>query len=257
MLRVKTAKRYMWKYCHKLIGLWSSHRFFCYGALVQFHAAQREISIKLVYYGPPLSGKTTNLQMLHRMLNPNARGELTTLNTADDRTLFFDLLPVFVQNRTGYTTKLKLLTVPGQVIHVSTRRVVLQGADGVVFVADSQRSMSKANNDFWHGMRAYLTEHRLNPDTLPTVIQFNKRDLPDTRSDAELDDIRRHDLLRPVFSAVAMQGDGVLETFLGLLKLVFDDLEAQYKLEERFSVRVDEVVNNILQLASSSPSAEQ
>src|SRR5690606_2750690 len=113
--------------------------------MVQFNHTQREITLKLVYYGPALSGKTTNLQVIHQFLKPESRGRLMTLDTADDRTLFFDLLPVFFKTHAGFKVKLKLYTVPGQVMHNSTRRIVLSGADGVMFVADSQRCEAKAN----------------------------------------------------------------------------------------------------------------
>src|SRR5258706_14267156 len=113
---------------------------------MQLNVGQREIALKIVYYGPPLSGKTTNLQALHHLLNGDSRGRLMTLDTADDRTLFFDVLPVFFKTQSGYKIKIKLYTVPGQVMHASTRRLVLEGADGAVFVADSQLDETKANN---------------------------------------------------------------------------------------------------------------
>jgi len=200
---------------------------------VQFNSAQREITIKLVYYGPPLSGKTTNLHADHKLLDAKNAGRLTVLDTADDRTLFFDLLPVTAQLGNGYTVKLKLFTVPGQVIHAATRRIVLAGADGVAFVADSQRSQSRANNEFWHGMRSYLKENGIDPETIPIVIQFNKRDLQDVRTDAELDDVRRRGS-EPVYCAVAIRGEGVLETLYGLLDLVFKDLSKRCDFERRF-----------------------
>ncbi len=158
---------------------------------VQFNTAQREIVLKVVYYGPPLSGKTSNLQALHRLLRPESCGRLTTLDTANDRTLFFDVLPVTMNTRSGYRLKLKLFTVPGQVIHAATRRLVLSGADGVVFVADSQRTESQHNNEFWRGMRRFLNENGLDADSIPVVIQFNKRDLPNARTIDELLEVSR------------------------------------------------------------------
>ena len=128
---------------------------------MQFNSAQREIVIKIVYYGPPLSGKTTNLQSIHKLLGPKTCGRLTTLDTADDRTLFFDLLPLIVSSGSGYKIKIKLFTVPGQVIHAATRRLVLQGADGIVFVADSQLVEAKTNNEFWKGMKGHIAENGL------------------------------------------------------------------------------------------------
>ena len=137
---------------------------------MQFSSAQREIVIKIVYYGPPLSGKTTNLQSIHKLLGAKTCGRLTTLDTADDRTLFFDLLPLIVSSASGYKIKIKLFTVPGQVIHAATRRLVLQGADGIVFVADSQLAEAKTNNEFWKGMKGHIAENGLNPSNVPTVI---------------------------------------------------------------------------------------
>ncbi len=202
---------------------------------MHFNVTQREIILKVVYYGPPLSGKTTNLQALHERLNPEHRGHLTVLDTADDRTLFFDLLPIVMQSASGYHLKLKLYTVPGQVIHAATRRIVLSGADAVAFIADSQRSESKANNEYWHGMRRYMKESGLDPDDIPTVIQFNKRDLPEIRSDAELQDIRNKGN-EPVFSAVAIRGEGVIETLHGLLVLMFAHLNRRYDFENKFKI---------------------
>lgn len=208
---------------------------------MQFNVNQREIILKLVYYGPPLSGKTTNLQALHRLLGSELTGHLTTLNTADDRTLFFDLLPVILQSDTGYRIKLKLFTVPGQVIHAATRRVVLAGADGVAFIADSQVSEAKANNEYWHGMRRYLGESGIDPDTIPRVIQFNKRDLPDVRSDAELEEVRRRGT-EPVYRAVAIRGEGVVETLHALLVETLADLNRRYEFERKFRISGDSML---------------
>jgi signal recognition particle receptor subunit beta len=206
-----------------------------YQLSVQFNVAQREIILKLVYYGPPLSGKTTNLVQVHRLLGTELTGHLTTLNTADDRTLFFDLLPVLLQSETGHRIKLKLFTVPGQVIHAATRRVVLAGADGVAFIADSQLSEAKTNNEYWHGMRRYLADSGIDPDSIPRVIQFNKRDMAGIRSDAELEEVRRHGQ-EPIFKAVAIRGEGVIETLLGLLTQTFADLNRRYDFENKFKV---------------------
>jgi signal recognition particle receptor subunit beta len=212
---------------------------------VQFNVSQREIVLKVVYYGPPLSGKTTNLQSIHRLLSPSVCGRLTTLDTADDRTLFFDLLPVVLSADRGYTLKLKLFTVPGQVIHAATRRLVLSGADGVVFVADSQLAEARVNNEYWHGMRHYLTETGLDALHLPTVVQFNKRDLPDIRSDQELERLR---LLspEPLYGAVAIAGTGVLETLEGLLGLMIADLNRRYDFERKFEISAGSFMQTVL-----------
>lgn len=211
---------------------------------MQFNSQQREIVLKVVYYGPPLSGKTTNLEAIHRLVSRENRGRLTVLNTSDDRTLFFDVLPVTLQTKTGYRIKLKLFTVPGQVIHAATRRLVLSGADGVVFVADSQRAYAQSNNEFWRGMRGYLKENGFDPDTLPTVVQFNKRDLPDVRSDAELEELRQKSH-EPIFAAVAIRGEGVVETLEGLLHLIFAKLDRDYDFQNKFDVNGREVVRSV------------
>ena len=202
---------------------------------MQFNVAQREIALKIVFYGPPLSGKTTNLQAIHRLLGPHVAGRLTTLDTSDDRTLFFDLLPVSLSSDAGYTLKLKLYTVPGQVVHAATRKLVLAGADGVVFVADSQLSQARVNNEFWHGMQQYMRESAIDPATIPTVIQFNKRDMPDVRSSEELESLRARSA-EPVYEAVAVRGEGVIETLLGLLGVLFKDLNRRYEFERKFNI---------------------
>lgn len=211
---------------------------------MQFNTAQREIVLKVVYYGPPLSGKTSNLSALHRGLRQENTGRLTTLDTANDRTLFFDVLPVTMSTRSGYRLKLKLFTVPGQVIHAATRRLVLSGADAVVFVADSQRTESPNNNEFWRGMRKFLAENGLDADSIPVVIQFNKRDLANARSLDELLEVARKGR-EPVYTAVAVRGEGVLDTLYGLIQLLFVDLDRRYNFQERFQITVDELLGAI------------
>ncbi len=222
---------------------------------MQFNSSQREITIKVVYYGPPLSGKTTNLQALHKLLDPEKCGRLTILDTSDDRTLFFDLLPLVMTTESGYRIKLKLFTVPGQVIHAATRRIVLAGADGVVFVADSQRSQSRANNEYWHGMRRYLKANGIDPATVPIVIQFNKRDLPDVRTDEELDEMRRHGA-QQLFGAVAIQGNGVIETLFGLLVAIIKDFNQRYDFERRFELSAEKLLESIFGEALPNPSSD-
>ncbi len=202
---------------------------------MQLNAAQRELSLKVVYYGPGLSGKTTNLQAIHKRLDVASRGRLMTLDTADDRTLFFDLLPIFFQSEGGLKVKIKLYTVPGQVMHNSTRRLVLRGADGVAFIADSQRSQSRANNEYWQNMLSNLRENGIAYGQIPIVVQFNKRDLPDIRSSEELAEIARRGR-EPIYEAIAIQGVGVLETFHGLLQLTWRDLEKKHGLKRKFAL---------------------
>ena len=225
--------------------------------VVELNANRREVSLKLVYYGPPLSGKTTNLQMLHRAMADDRRGDLTILDTADDRTLFFDLLPLSVPTRTGHRVRLKLYTVPGQVIHAATRRLVLAGADAVAYVADSRRSMSRQNNEFWHGMRRYLAANGLEPDRIPTVIQFNKRDLPEIRSDDEIDAVARQ-APEPVLKATAIRGEGVVETFEALIRVLFVHLNGAYDFERRFGLSGASLLDHLFSDSRhGSPPAER
>jgi len=218
--------------------------------MVQFNHSQREIVLKVVYYGPALSGKTTNLQMVHQLLDPQARGRLMSLDTADDRTLFFDLLPVFFKTTSGFKVKLKLYTVPGQVMHNSTRRIVLSGADGIAFIADSQRNEAKANNEAWRGMMENLKENGISPDEIPIVVQFNKRDLPNVRSDEEIEQIRQKGK-EPIFTAVAVQGQGVIETLYGLLKLTYRNLSARHGFEEKFGLSERDFLKSIFKNVQS------
>src|SRR6185369_11690490 len=153
--------------------------------MAQVDFQHREIAIKLVYYGPALSGKTTNLQQIHARMDAKRRGRLLTLDTKEDRTLYFDLLPLAFKSQTGVTVKVKLFTVPGQVMHNTTRKMVLQDCDGVAFIADSQIAETKNNNESFANLRQNLRENRLDPET-PIVIQFNKRDLPKVRTDEEI-----------------------------------------------------------------------
>ena len=213
--------------------------------MVQINLEQREITLKIVYYGPALSGKTTNLQVIHQVLDPDSRGRLMVLDTSDDRTLFFDLMPVFFKTRSGFTVKVKIFTVPGQVMHNSTRRVVLQGADGVAFIADSQKSLSKANNESWRDMANNLKINGLDINEIPMVIQFNKRDLPEVRSDEEIAEVGRKGK-EPVFRAVAIRGDGVMETLEGILRLTWRSLNSKYDLEEKLQVKENEFISGVI-----------
>jgi len=223
--------------------------------MVQFNHAQREITLKVVYYGPALSGKTTNLQMIHQFLDPQSRGRLMSLDTADDRTLFFDLLPVFFKSKSGFKVKIKLYTVPGQIMHTSTRRIVLSGADGVVFVADSQRSEAKANNLAWRSMMDNLRQNGLDPETIPIAIQFNKRDMPNVRTDEEIEEIRQSSK-EPVFPAIAVRGDGVLETLFALLRLAYRSLNARHDFEGKFSIGETEFLRAIFKRINAESAAD-
>lgn len=211
--------------------------------MVQINMSAREITVKVVYYGPALSGKTTNLQQLHELLSPDARGKLVALDTVDDRTLYFDFLPIEIGTSNGFSVKIKVFTVPGQVMHQSTRRVVLSGADAVVFVADSQRSAAAANAFSWRDMEANLRSNGLDFERIPRVVQFNKRDLPDVKP---LDEIRRAWKDVPTFPAVAVRGEGVVETFRELLRLLFRSLDARHDFARKFGVTEEKFLSSVL-----------
>jgi mutual gliding-motility protein MglA len=212
--------------------------------MVQFNHVAHELTIKLVYYGPGLSVKTTNLQALHERISGEARGRLLTVDTADDRTLFFDMMPIFCETSSGLKIKLKLFTVPGQVIHNATRRLVLQGADGVVFVADSRKSAGPENNKYWKNLMENLRENGLAKGDVPIVIQFNKLDLPDAKTPEEVDEVRRKGA-EPVYGAVAIRGEGVVETLHGLLLLAFRSLDQRLGLHQRFHLSEREFLEQI------------
>jgi signal recognition particle receptor subunit beta len=202
---------------------------------------RREITLKLVYYGPAMSGKTTNLQQLHRRMQGHTEGELVSLATRDDRTLFFDLLPLRIAKVAGFTIRLKLFTVPGQVIHDTTRKIVLQGADGVAFVADSRVSETRNNNESFANLRKNLADNGIAWDDIAVVIQLNKRDLPGIRTDAEVETIKATGR-EPVYTAIAVQGIGVAETFLGLAGATWDKLASRHDLQARSGIAKQEIL---------------
>lgn len=200
---------------------------------MQLDFSTRELTIKLVYYGPALSGKTTNLQALHEAAVGDAKGRLMTLDTKDDRTLFFDLLPLSFQDESGLSVRLKVFTVPGQVIHSSTRRLVVQGADGVAFIADSRESESDTNAESFVDLRDNLAAQGIELEKMPLVIQFNKRDLPGARSEGDIAQMAEGGR-EPVYLAIATQGVGVVECFIGLLHLTWRALEREHGLKKKF-----------------------
>ena len=185
--------------------------------------ASREINCKIVYYGPGLCGKTTNLQWIYDKTNPNAKGKLISLATETDRTLFFDFLPLSLGEIRGFKTRFHLYTVPGQVFYDASRKLILKGVDGVIFVADSQVERMDANVEAIENLETNLKTQGYDLSAIPYVLQLNKRDLPNV---ATVDEMKRL-LVRknePVFEAVAAKGPGVFETLKGVAKLVLADL---------------------------------
>lgn len=185
--------------------------------MVFFNYATMQMAAKIVYYGPGLCGKTTNLQYIYQKTSPKSRGEMVSLETETDRTLFFDLLPLDVGNIAGFKTRFQLYTVPGQVFYNSTRKLVLRGVDGIVFVADSQAPMIDANIESMNNLRDNLEELGLKIEDAPLVIQYNKRDLKTILSVEEMNKaLNPHNV--PFFEASALQGVGVFETLKGISK---------------------------------------
>jgi mutual gliding-motility protein MglA len=190
------------------------------------NAASRELSAKIVYYGPGLSGKTTSLKQVHATLRPERRGQLISLATEGDRTLFFDFLPVTVEEVRGLTLRLQLYTVPGQVFYDATRKLVLNGADGVVFVADSQPLARDSNLESMSNLETNLAESGIDLAGFPFVLQWNKRDLPGV---VPLEELRRqlNPLGVPEFETVASRGEGILPALREITRLVVNDLKAR------------------------------
>jgi signal recognition particle receptor subunit beta len=191
--------------------------------MVFFNASTRELTAKIVYYGPGLGGKTTNLKVLHQRLEPGTAGDLVALSTESDRTIYFDLLPVELGDLKGYRIRFQLTTVPGQTAFNETRRVVLKGADGVVFVADSQWTLLPKNLESWQSLKENLAANGLALDTTPVVIQYNKRDLPDILSIEAMQEALGFSAY-PYVEAIASEGRGVTETFKLISKLTFLEL---------------------------------
>jgi len=221
--------------------------------MVQINMANKEITVKVVYYGPALSGKTTNLVMLHQLMDASRRGKMVTLDTKDDRTLYFDFLPIEFESAGGFSIKVKLFTVPGQVMHKSTRKVVLAGADAVAFIADSQVSSAGANAYSWRDMEANLKANGFDFDRIPKVVQFNKRDLPDIKP---LQDIRNAWKETPTFPAVATRGEGVIETFRALMRELYRSLDEKHAFATKFGLSEDDFLKGVMRnFAARAPSA--
>ena len=186
--------------------------------------SSREINCKIVYYGPGLCGKTTNLQYVYAKTNPEAKGKMISLATETERTLFFDFLPLSLGEIRGFKTRFHLYTVPGQVFYDASRKLILKGVDGVVFVADSQIERMEANLESVENLRVNLAEQGYNLDRIPYVVQYNKRDLPNVATVEEL-----HRLINPrsvpEYQAVAPTGVGVFDTLKAVAKLVLTELK--------------------------------
>ncbi len=211
----------------------------------QLNLDTREITLKIVYYGAALSGKTTNLQQLHALLAQGSKGEMVTLDTQDDRTLYFDFLPVEFGVDGDYNIKLKLFTVPGQVMHRSTRRVVLAGVDAIAFIADSRRDAASGNAYSYRDLETNMRANGIDVHAVPQVVQFNKRDLPDIKS---LEDVREawKGTGIPTVPAVALRGEGVIETFEALLEQLYRSLDERHDFARKFGISLDDFMQGVI-----------
>ena len=195
--------------------------------MVQINFAQKTVTAKIVYYGPGMSGKTTNLEVIHQRAPERNKGDLTSISTDGDRTLFFDFMPLDLGTVAGMRTCFQIYTVPGQVYYNSTRKLVLQGCDGVVFVADSSASMAEENLESYRNLEENLAEYGKSIASLPHVLQWNKRDLPDAMSCEQLDELMNKFNV-PTFEAVANTGQGVFPTLKALAAKVLETIHANH-----------------------------
>jgi len=221
--------------------------------MVFFNWATMQMAAKIVYYGPGLCGKTTNLSFIYAKTAPGSRGEMVSLETETDRTLFFDLLPLEVGKVGGFRTRLQLYTVPGQVFYNTTRKLVLKGVDGVVFVADSQRPMAEANIESLKNLDENLRELGTELSQIPLVLQYNKRDLKNTLTTDELNATLNPDGAYEWFESVAVEGPGVFETLKSVTKLTLKTLRKRLAAQEAPPPRA--VVAPVAPAVSFSPAA--
>ncbi|MGH7471349.1 MAG: GTP-binding protein [Longimicrobiales bacterium] len=190
----------------------------------------REITCKIVYYGPGRCGKTSNLQYIHSFIPEDRRGAMVSLATETDRTLFFDFLPLDLGSISGFRTRIQLYTVPGQVYYNATRKLVLRGADGVVFVADSQNDQLEENIDSLRNLHENLLDENVDMRAFPMVLQYNKRDLPDVAQVEALEDLLNFKSV-PSYPAAAIAGDGVFVTLKSISQLVLQSLSRKFRSE--------------------------
>ena len=213
---------------------------------------RRELQLKLVYWGPALSGKTTNLRRLHARVVDSSRTDLTTLDGEGGRTLFFDLLGLTLK-ASDLHVRVSVYTVPGQPLHDAVRRRVLRGVDGVAFVADSRLAEVAANERAFGELRGCLRDAGVDPAHIPVVVQFNKRDLADVRSDEDLDGVAARGR-EPIIRASAKRGEGVLETFVTLAGATWEQVDARHGLATRFGVTRDDFLGELHRLfAAKTP----
>lgn len=225
-----------------------------------FNYASKEITIKIVYYGPGLSGKTTNLQYLHSILDPKTKGKLLSLATEADRTLFFDFLPVELGKIRDFSIRFQLYTVPGQVRYDATRKLVLRGADAIVFVVDSQREMREQNIESLNNMHENLIANNINPDDIPLILQYNKRDLSNVLSVDELNKDLNENRKYEYTESIAIDGTGVEDTFQNITKIALKDIAKRHMIKVQPSEELAEVIEAVIpseEVSVSKPVPEE
>lgn len=220
--------------------------------MVNFNYTSREVTVKVVFYGPGLCGKTTSLQYIYKHIPRNKKGKMVSLATQTDRTLFFDFLPIELGKLKGLNTKIQLYTVPGQVFYDATRKLVLKGADAVVFVADSQKDMRQANKDSFYNLKDNLRALGFELETIPHVIQYNKRDL-DKILDVDTLNKDLNEMNAPWFETSAITGEGILETLREVVRLVLVNISDKYNLEIEELVAEEKLAKGIV----ASPAAPE
>lgn len=213
--------------------------------MANWDKSNKVLSLKMVYYGPALSGKTTNLIALHELLQPELKGDMQILETKNDRTLFFDLLPLGVRLKDSTLIKLKLYTVPGQVVHNTTRKAVLSRSDGIIFVADSQATQSENNAESFSNLIENIKLVGLDINKLPLTVQFNKRDLKNIISEKEIEQ-RWSSSPWKLFYASAINNEGVVETFMQALKLVYNNINSEFDLSGKYKLSQSQFVEQIV-----------
>lgn len=222
--------------------------------MVSINYAFREVSCKIVYYGPGLSGKTTNLQYVHKKVPTQVRGELISLATDTDRTLFFDFLPLNLGAIQGFSTKFQLYTVPGQVFYNATRKLVLRGVDGLVFVADSQLSKMDENKESLNNLIENLKGYGYQLEEIPFIIQYNKRDLPEVAALEQLQDALNHWGV-PYYEAVAVKGIGVFDTLKGICKMVIENLKSKTTIAPQIETQPKPAAPTFAAVPTGAPAA--
>lgn len=213
--------------------------------MATYSESTNKLTLKIVYYGPALSGKTTNLLQLHALLKPQRKGEVMVLDTRDDRTLFFDMLPIGLRSAAGLDLRLKIYTVPGQVQHDSTRKAVLSRADGAIFVADSQLSQQDNNAFAFDNLASNLQKLGMDIEQLPLTVQFNKRDRLDAIEEHKIRGRWSSTPWAPLILASALNGEGVIESFRQLLGRLYPAVDAEFALAREHAIDSQVFIQNL------------